>query len=183
MCRLRDDLLARRPIPLELRQTPTKEDDYSLLSRSYPATAIDIFLSPDHHGCGVVAILADVFRELFVRAPSKKETRCPGTRVRTGIINGDFNLHIVRVRACKAFGEVKLVRMRCALALHPESFIETDRVHDEAVTFPVPNRVAVETGNDILGMRPAVHVNDSERLGTVFIQNVDRLRFRYVHKL
>src|SRR5262249_30178062 len=59
----------------------------------------------------------------------------------------------------------------------------TDGVDDQCIPFPMADRVAIETRQELFRMRPAVHVNGSERLWTVFIKYVDGLRFRYIDKL
>ena len=73
--------------------------------------------------------------------------------------------------------------MRCALPLHPESFVKPDRIDHQCVGFPVTDRVSVKTRSDLFGMRPSIHVNDSERLRPVFIEDVNGFCFGDIDKL
>ena len=49
--------------------------------------------------------------------------------------NSSAVLHRVEIRARDAFGKVEFVRVRHALTVHPESFIETDTPGNERVNY------------------------------------------------
>src|SRR5262245_60766542 len=168
---------------LALKLKVVTERGLSPSSRCNPTAPIDGFLGSDHHGCSLIAILTDIFRKLFIGSPTQKKASGPRARVRAGIINRDLDLHVGGIRTRKTLDEVKLVRMRRALALHPESFIETNGVDDQRLAFPMPDRVAVKAGKEILRVGSTVHVNDSECLWTILIEYVDGLRFGYIDKL
>ena len=94
-----------------------------------------------------------------------------------------LDLHVVGVETSKSLNQVELVRVRRALPLHPESFVEADRVDDQRVPFPVADRVSVVTGSQIFGMRPTVHVDDMERLRAGLVDDVDSREVRHIHEL
>ena len=66
--------------------------------------------------------------------------------------------------------------MRRSLPFHPEFFVEADRVHNERVSFPVTNRVPVVTGNQVLGMRPPIQINDSKGLRAGDVEDINGLK-------
>src|SRR5438105_9563066 len=78
---------------------------------------------------------------------------------------------------------MKLICMRRPLPLHPESFVEPDRVDDQRIPLPMTDRVSVVTGSDVLGMRPAVHINGMESLRTSLVDHVDSRQVRHIHEL
>ena len=73
--------------------------------------------------------------------------------------------------------------MRRALTLHPEPFVEANRVDDQRVPFPVTDRVSVVTGREVFGMRPTIHVDDMERLRAGLVDDVDSREIRQIHEL
>src|SRR5436309_15625722 len=76
---------------------------------------------------------------------------------------------------------MKQIGVRRSLSFHPKPFVEADRVDDEGVAVPVPDRVSVVARNEVLGVWSAVHINDAERLRTILIEDVDGLCFRNIH--
>src|SRR5205807_6706784 len=112
----------------------------------------------------------------FRWVPAKEETGLPGSSVRARIIDGHFVFHRIEIGARKAFGKVEFVRVRHSLPVHPEPFIETDGVNDQRLSLPVADRVSVVTGDQVFGMRTAIHINDAVSM-EVAIDSVDRLEF------
>src|SRR5438128_413968 len=130
----------------------------------------------------MIVVLADVLKQLRTCFPSKQETRGPGCRVRTGIIDRDLVFHRVHVRAREAFDHVKLARVRQS-PRHPKAFIEADGIDDKRLFVPVADGVSVIIGNPILGMRPSVHINHAECMGSANIHDVQPLQFGLIYKL
>src|SRR5262249_20092265 len=60
---------------------------------------------------------------------------------------------------------------------------EADGIDDQSLAFPMTDGMPVVTRNEILRMTAPVHVNDSEGLRSVFVEDVNRLCFLDVDKL
>src|SRR6266702_7533155 len=75
------------------------------------------------------------------------------------------------------------VGMRQSVPVHPKHFIETDRVHDQGIPFPVADGVPVVAGFQILRMSPSIHIDDPVRMRTSDIEDEDALEFGNVHNL
>src|SRR5438128_10168270 len=78
---------------------------------------------------------------------------------------------------------MKLICMRRPLPLHPESFVEPDRVDDQRIPLPMTDRVSIVTGSDVLWMRSAIHINGVESLRTSLVDHVDSWQVRQINKL
>src|SRR5215475_9883996 len=65
----------------------------------------------------------------------------------------------------------------------PKTLVEANRIDYECVSVPAPGRMSVITRFGILGMRAAVHVDDSKRMGSADIHDVNPLLFRGLEKL
>src|SRR5215471_6277569 len=97
------------------------------------ASPIDGLLISNHQVARPIIVLADVLREFRIGTPTRKKTGRPGPRVSTGIIDRDFDLHVVMIRTRELLDEVQLVGMGCTLAFHPEPLIEADRVNNQRI--------------------------------------------------
>ena len=67
-----------------------------------------------------------------------------------------------RVGARELLDRVELLGVRQPVAIHPESFVEAERVDDERVAFPPADRVAVVARHEGARMRTPVHVDRAQ---------------------
>src|SRR6266571_794426 len=75
------------------------------------------------------------------------------------------------------------IGVRQSVSVHPKLFVKTDSVHNQGFSFPAANRVAVVTGEQIFGMRTAVHVDDPKAMRTSDVHDEDTLEVWHVHNL
>src|SRR5207249_6583880 len=131
----------------------------------------------------LIVVLADVLGEFRANTPAIEEAGRPGARVRARIVDGEFDLHDVHFRAREPLDQMQFFSVRRALALHPELFVEADRVDDERVSFPMTHGMPVVTGREILRMRTTIHINHTERLRSGDIEDVDAAEIRIIDDL
>jgi hypothetical protein len=99
---------------------------------------------------------------------------CTG-RDSAGIVQREVVRHRPVAVARPSLDGVHLLGVRRAAAVHPELVVEADGVDHQRVLLPPPDRVAPPRGNQIVGMRPAVHENVPDAAGVaVLMHDVDR---------
>src|SRR6185312_1456106 len=74
-------------------------------------------------------------------------------------------------------------RVRHPFACEPEPLVEADRVDDERVAVPVPDRVPVPARLEILRMLAPVQVDDAPAMRRADVQEQDFLRLRQIDDL
>src|ERR1041385_3745152 len=140
------------------RHGGSEEHDPPGSSGNERARAIHDFVLSDHERRRVVGFLADVFEQLRVGFPHEIRTSCNWSRVRSRIVDGQLVAHRSEFGAREALDGVQAARVRQHAAILPEVLVEAHGVDDERVAFPPADRVSVELGPRIGGMRAAVHV-------------------------
>lgn len=90
----------------------------------------------------LVILLTNVLLQLLSGAPRYIPCESPGPRVRAGIINGSLKMQCAFVGPSDSLDDVKLIRVRVSGSIQPGSFIETNCVHNQSVTFPVTHGMA-----------------------------------------
>src|SRR5205809_3948360 len=153
------------------------------LSRDDRAAAIDGRPLADHQLVRVIGLLADVLEQLSVRLQKQNEPTGEWCRVGSGIVDRQLVPQRVEVDARKPFERAKLGRVRQAAPIEPEAFVETNRVYDERVAFPVTDRMAVVIRLELRWMRPPVRIDRPESVGPTDIEDVDALEFRNLDNL
>ena len=134
-----------------------------------------------HHKLGtVVVLLADVFEQLRTRGPLHRKTCGPGFCVSTGIIDCDFILKGREVDPSQSFDQMKPVRMRQRVAVHPHTLVEADRINHERIAFPMTDGMSVIARRQVRRMWSSVHVDSVESMRPANIHNEDALLFRHV---
>src|SRR5580704_3295982 len=132
-----------------------------------------------HHECGgIVGFLADVLEQLGPRFPAQIEIALPRRGVGAGVVNGHLVLDRVRIGAREAFEGPESLCVGVSAPVDPEALVETRGVDDQRVAFPPADGVAVETGLEILRMRPTVRVDGPVRVGSPDVEDVDALDLR-----
>src|SRR5207244_6435236 len=99
------------------------------------------------------------------------ETVRPGRGVCPGIIDCHVILQGVVVAAGELFHEVQFFCMWRSGAIHPKALVETGRVHDERVPFPMTTGIAVVARYEVCWMRLAVRVDHAEGVRSTDIEN------------
>src|SRR5262249_45016432 len=64
-----------------------------------------------------------------------------------------------------------------------ESFIETNRIDDKRIAFPLSSGVPIIARLEIFGMRAAVHIDRAERMRTADIHDEDSLQIVHFNEL
>src|SRR5262245_11221788 len=67
---------------------------------------------------------------------------------------------------------MELVCCGFSFSVDPESFVESDRVDNQRITFPAADGVSVVTRHEVFWMLAAIHVNRSKRVGSADIEDV-----------
>src|SRR5690349_4979820 len=65
--------------------------------------------------------------------------------------------------------------MRFSLTVNPEFLVESNRIHDQRVLFPVPDRMPVVAGLEILRVRPSIHIDRAIGMRTTDVEDVNQL--------
>ena len=130
------------------------------------AGAVHRLLVAHHERRGVVGLLADVLEQLGPRFPAQVEIALPRRGIGAGIVDRHFVLDRVRIGAREAFQCPESFRVRVSAPVDPEALVETCGVDDQRIAFPPADGVAVETGLEILRMRPAVRVDSPIGVGS-----------------
>ena len=125
-----------------------------------PANVLDV----------LVVLVADVFHELPAGPQRVRELHGERLRVSAGIVNRGHGLELADLRARVALDRAQLRRVRMAHEIEPEEIVEADGFDDERVTFPVPDRVAVPSRLEVVGMRAAVHEDLAKAMDVAFVQ-------------
>src|SRR5262245_55664429 len=73
--------------------------------------------------------------------------------------------------------------MRQPGPVDPEVFAETFRVDNQSVLFPMSDGMPIGGRIEFLGMRPAIHKNNSKRVGTAYIEDIHALQIRQMQEL
>src|SRR5206468_11079472 len=126
------------------------------LLRHDPARTAVVAFSVENSIRESVVVLTYVFEQFEPLRPSHGETARPRRGVGAGIIDGHFILQRPEIDARQAFDQVEPVGMRQSVPVHPKHFIETDRVHDQGIPFPVADGVPVVAGFQLLRMSPSI---------------------------
>src|SRR5262245_44961295 len=83
-----------------------------------------------------VVLLTDVLEQRESFLPAERIAARPRSGVGAGIVDRDFVVERVEVRAREALGEMQPRRMWQAVAVHPDLLAEADRVDHQRVAFP-----------------------------------------------
>jgi hypothetical protein len=137
------------------------------------ARPIDRLLRADHQRAREIVFLADVFEQFHAGLHEQEETTGPRRGVGAGIVNRDLVFDRIRIGASETLAEMKLVGRGEAIAVEPEALVETDRVDDERIAFPMADRMPVIGRNKLLRVWAAIHEDSSERVWTADIENED----------
>src|SRR4249919_876660 len=127
-----------------------------------------------------VVLLANEFEDLLVECQDAVDVLLHDRagHPRAGVFRGDLDLEMRHVRTLHALDDMHLVGMdRTDLHL----VVEADRVHDERVTLPLSDRVALPRRIPVLGMRSPIQENLAKAGGRLF-GDVDERR-RGLHEL
>src|SRR5262249_4789450 len=133
---------------------------WSKLRHDFAAAVYQLFRA-NHQTRGEIVFLADVFEQLRTRSPVHIEAACPRHRIRAGIVDRDFILHVVHVDACEPFDRVQPLGMRQPLAIDPKRLVVSHSVYDESLTFPVADRMSVVTRSYVLRMLFRTHIDEA----------------------
>src|SRR6202011_2073868 len=81
--------------------------------------------------------------------------RCPGLRVRLGVLDREIILQRVMVDAVDALDNVQSFTMGKAYVIQPRGIVETGCIDNQGVAFPLADRIAiVSEAVKLLGMSP-----------------------------
>src|SRR5215510_1783445 len=78
---------------------------------------------------------------------------------------------------------MKPIRVRQSISAHPELLIESDRVHDQRVTFPVADRISVIAWKKILRVVFPIHVDNAEGVRSADIENINTFLIGHIDNL
>jgi len=137
------------------------------------ARPIDRLLRADHQRAREIVFLADVFEQFHAGLHEQEKASGPRRGVGAGVVNRDLVFDRIRVGASETLDEMKLVGRGEAVAVEPEALVETDRVDDERIAFPMADRMPVIGRNKLLRVCLAIHEDRSERVRTADIENED----------
>src|SRR6185503_1900352 len=87
----------------------------------------------------LVVLLAHVFHQLLIRHQLGIESQGERPRVGAGIVDGDLDVEVAQVLACKPFDHVHLVAVQMAVVVQPGQVVEADGIDDQRVAFPAPD--------------------------------------------
>src|SRR5262245_20197485 len=73
--------------------------------------------------------------------------------------------------------------MRQPRPVDPEVFAETFGVDNQRVLFPMPDGMPIGGGIEVRRMRPAIHKNNSKRVGAAYIEDIHPLQIGQMHEL
>src|SRR5262245_16810906 len=105
-----------------------------------------------------VSIFTNEFDQLGVRHDPLIDFDRPRFRVRLGIIDGDGDFQASVIWTAEALGYLGGIGHRTAANVKPLAVVETGGFDHKSVAFPMPDRVAVVPGFDIIFVRefPAI---------------------------
>jgi len=147
------------------------------------AVSLDRGLIAEHQAAGEIVVLTDVLESLFSRTPAHVEAARPDLCVGTGIIDSDFIRQHCLAGACEPLNEVQLFGVWHAFPIHPEAFIEADRIDDQSVVLPLPDRVPIVAWAEACGVTPSIHVEDPVGVGATDIEDIDAFKVGYLDDL
>ena len=99
----------------------------------------------DDHLRSLIVVLAHEFETLAGRKP-QVETAVPGRCVRAGIVDDDLVLDRIEIRAREFFDHVELFGGGNSEVVDPHALVETPRVYNERVAFPMSDGVPAVRG-------------------------------------
>src|SRR5205814_137548 len=81
--------------------------------------------------------------------------------------------------------QVKTVGMRQRVAIHPNTLVETDRVDDKRVAFPMTDRMTVIARHEILATRvwTPIHIDRVKRVWSAVVEYKNALRLGLIEDL
>ena len=104
--------------------------------------------------------------------PLEVPSRCPGLGEEYWIFERHGVVDVIRRGFLKSFSQMQFAAMLVPRGIQPRSFIDSNRVNDEFVAFPVADRMTHPFGviRNVVGMLRSVGINDPEYT-LIFEQN------------
>src|SRR5262249_36099854 len=131
----------------------------------------------------VIIVLANVLPHFGSFTPSQVETTRPWRSICARVVDRNFVFQCSRIGTRKAFDQMETFGMRQAVAAHPELFVESYRIDDQCIPFPMSQGIAVVSGEQTLRMIFAIEIDDAVRMRASDIEDVDALLLRHLDKL
>ena len=92
----------------------------------------------------LIIVLADELKTLSGCEP-QVETAFPWRCVRAGIVHHNFVFDRAEISAGESFDHVQLLGRGHSEIVDPDTLVETNRVHNQCVTVPMPDRMPAVT--------------------------------------
>src|SRR5580704_4010243 len=99
----------------------------------------------------------------------------PGLGISAGIVYGDIDHHLAKLRPGKPLDDVSLRGSRMSIGIQPNLIVHAHGVHHQRVAIPAAYRIAPPGIHHILVMRAAVEKNLAIAVDVAFVKNDEQL--------
>src|SRR6185503_4099188 len=89
----------------------------------------------------------------------------------------------VEIGSGEPFDRMQLLGRGQSEIVDPDAFVVADRIDDERVAFPMPDRVSTIARRKVRRVRPPVCVNRSEAMCSTGFENVEALMLSIIDEL